>query len=205
MDCCPSRVALPRSGHRQYSNGHIRKRASIQASAGRWLRRFMALEDADTDVALYRSVVRNGPPREKFPIRPSLRCCQASVPQSHDHQRLLRWSRVMLPDFPHVSLEDGRLVLCELEEVANGRYCAVLVEFSAGVQDRRQKPRLDPARAPETTVPSKRPAACGRIEGCPGVRGVRSPARNKSARLSRPRHEYIGNHLVLMHLGSDVD
>lgn len=32
----------------------------------------------------------------------------------------------MLPDFLSASLEDGRLMLCELEEVANGRYCAVL-------------------------------------------------------------------------------
>src|SRR5688572_742916 len=43
-------------------------------------------------------------------------------------------------------LEDSCLVLREFEEVANGRYCAVLVEFSAGVQDRRQKSRLDPSR-----------------------------------------------------------
>jgi hypothetical protein len=34
---------------------------------------------------------------------------------------------------PRASLEDGRLMFRELEVVANGRYCAVLVEFSAGV------------------------------------------------------------------------
>src|SRR5688572_30414433 len=49
-------------------------------------------------------------------------------------------------------LEDSCLVLRELEEVANGRYCTVLVEFSAGVQDRRQKSRLDPGRNVDTRI-----------------------------------------------------
>ena len=40
----------------------------------------------------------------------------------------------------------------EFEEVANGRYCAVLVEFSAGVQDRRQESRLDPGRDVNTRI-----------------------------------------------------
>src|SRR4026208_417243 len=43
-------------------------------------------------------------------------------------------------------------MLREFEEVANGRYCAVLVEFSAGVQDRRQKSRLDPGRDVNTRI-----------------------------------------------------
>src|SRR5688500_17163407 len=43
-------------------------------------------------------------------------------------------------------------MLREFEEVANGRYCAVLVELSAGVQDRRQKSRLDPSRDVNTRI-----------------------------------------------------
>src|SRR5688500_16871805 len=43
-------------------------------------------------------------------------------------------------------------MLREFEEVANGRYCAVFVEFSAGVQDRRQKSRLDPGRDVDTRI-----------------------------------------------------
>jgi hypothetical protein len=70
----------------------------------------------------------------------------------------------MLPDFPHVSLEDGRLMLCELEEVANGRYCAVLVEFCAGVRDRRQKSRLDPGRDVNARIDERHASVVALIE-----------------------------------------
>src|ERR1700736_884585 len=77
---------------------------------------------------------------------------------------LLRWPGVMLPGFLHVSLEDSRLMLCELEEVANGGYCAVLVEFSAGVQDRRQKSRLDPGRDVNARIDQRHESIVALIE-----------------------------------------
>src|ERR1700730_9292955 len=67
----------------------------------------LALENVDTDVALYRSIVWNSPPREKFTIRLSLRCWHAPMPQPHDHQRLLRRPGVMLPDFLRITVPIG--------------------------------------------------------------------------------------------------